>query len=268
MNQADSTAPPLPLTQLSPDPASPSTLIWSPTETPNLSTIVTPTLGFPRASSVFLQEIQGAVPQRGWFDKALGTTPLVSLTPPHCSSCRAWYISTDMKYQYFEFVSSQDCNKARAECIRLLRAIGAVVQMEDAEGWGHLKVSVSEVKGESLALLRHYRIGVCTLLTPAIDVTGIVIKKSARLKFGFIPKQHRTTPKSPNPRMMASPRSFGTVTSKSAGLHSIITMTHERGSADAFLAVYGRLKTMYGYVALTALSSTPPPHLSPLREDC
>lgn len=60
-------------------PLSAHSQLGSPLDTPSLSVIVTPALGFfdPSAPQPVLQELKGALPRRGWMDKALGNKSLV-----------------------------------------------------------------------------------------------------------------------------------------------------------------------------------------------
>lgn len=52
------------------------------------------------------------------------------------------------QYQYYEMLSPQDTETTRDECKRVLTYLGAVVQIEDSEGWGNLKVHSNEIRGK------------------------------------------------------------------------------------------------------------------------
>jgi hypothetical protein len=51
-------------------------------------------------------------------------------------------------WKYHELLSPQDCTTTRNECSKVLSSFGAVVQIEDAENWGCLKVRSDEIRGQ------------------------------------------------------------------------------------------------------------------------
>ena len=182
----------------------------------------------------------------------------------------------------FTLISADDCASSRAECVKLLESFGAVVVLEDADGWGVLKCKVDEIRGMCF-VVRNQR-------TPAkrADVSGIIIPKSVRFRIEFLPHSShytatpriaherfasgisstsprappspggsgsgsgaRTAPSSPVPRgrvtsgVLTSTGAYNPEAHGSAANNAnttSMTMIQEKGALSSFKAVYGRIR--------------------------
>lgn len=88
---------------------------------------------------------QGTGPGKLWA-RLPRCVPIVNILHPS-----AWQL---MLSQYYELLSPQDCDAARAECTRTLMGAGAIVQVENAEHWACLKVHASSIRGKSIPPLQ------------------------------------------------------------------------------------------------------------------
>jgi len=117
-------------------------LINSPAQTPTMSQLATPTIGFGTAPRTPLAVVPEAQAKRGWFEKAFSGKPVgVSLLPLD--------IGATADEQYYELISTYDCSTTREECFKIFNSLGAAVQVEDSENWGNLVITQHEVRGRS-----------------------------------------------------------------------------------------------------------------------
>jgi hypothetical protein len=83
------------------------------------------------------------------FGGSAPSSPL--MIGPSNDGKQSWFSNLfSWKPAMFTLISADDCASSRAECIKLLESFGAMVVLEDADGWGVLKCKVDEIRGELL----------------------------------------------------------------------------------------------------------------------
>lgn len=85
------------------------------------------------------------------FGGSAPSSPL--MIGPSSDGKQSWFSNLfSWKPAMFTLISADDCTSSRTECIKLLESFGAVVVLEDSDGWGVLKCKVDEIRGKSQVL--------------------------------------------------------------------------------------------------------------------